>query len=154
MDNDLGRRGQQQTTSRLLPKSTPPLLLSSSCFRGCCVTPIAGGKMSFQMARDLFVDAKNPSSKTAIKMFQSDQSDVYLSKIDAKPVAIKLPKLRTKTDIDRYHAELRIVSSLKHANVCQLVGAQSVATEYALVFPWCENGSGTQAMTGTDGYQT
>ena len=139
MDNDLGGGGRVTNDD----ESPSEKHSSSSCFRGCCT--ITGG-MSFQMARDLFVDAKNPSSKTAIKMFQSDQSDVYLSRIDAKPVAIKLPKLRTKTDIDRYHAELRIVSSLKHANVCQIVGARAWPPEYALVFPWCENGSVHQAI--------
>ena len=78
MDNDLvgGRGTTMRNDFGSSPSEKHASSSSSSCFRGCCVTPIiaAGGGnvvMSFQMARDLFVDAKNPSSKTAIKMFQS-----------------------------------------------------------------------------------
>ena len=70
-----------------------------------------------------------------------------------QPVAIKLPILRTKTDIDRYHCELRIVASLKHENICSILGARAWPPEYALVFPWCENGSVHQAIHVNGGYQ-
>ena len=113
-------------------------------------------KMTFRMPKELINiyqtfettvnENKNKESKRAIKMFSSNASEVYLSRIEGQPVAIKLPKLRTKTDIDRYHAELRIVSSLKHENVCAILGARAWPPEYALVFPWYENGSVHQAI--------
>jgi len=90
--------------------------------------------------------AGKKNQRLCIKMFTSNASQVYLSRMYEQPVAIKLPILRTKTDIDRYHCELRIVASLKHENICSILGARAWPPEYALVFPWCENGSVHQAI--------
>ena len=45
--------------------------------------------------------AGKKNQRLCIKMFTSNASSVYLSRMYDQPVAIKLPILRTKTDIDR-----------------------------------------------------
>ena len=121
------------------------------CFRGCCQSK--NKAVTFRLSKEScetlnFTTANAETRRPPIKMFQSNASEVWLSRIEEceGPCAIKIPKLRTKQDIDRYHRELQILSELDSEFVCKLIGARAWPPEYAIVFPWYENGSVNEAI--------
>jgi serine/threonine protein kinase len=84
----------------------------STCFRECCVS-----------------DGDGPASA------------VFAGRFGDVAVAVKKPRLHTKTEIDRYHVELRLMLSLRHPNVLTVCAARAHPPEYFLVFPWQAHGS-------------
>ena len=80
------------------------------------------------------------------EIYRGPLSVVFRGRYRARLVAIKRPKLRTKKEMDRYHAELTLARTCAHERVVNLVAARALPPNYELVYEWMENGSVADAM--------
>ena len=106
---------------------------ASTCFRECCVSDGDGA-----------VNLREPAENFTPGMrlvHDGPASAVFAGRFGDVAVAVKKPRLHTKTEIDRYHVELRLMLSLRHPNVLTVCAARAHPPEYFLVFPWQAHGS-------------
>ena len=123
---------------------------SNACFRGCCV-----GDASIRLDHDVRdastsartgVDARGEVITRGDALAIGPLSVVYRGRFGARAIAIKAPKLRTSREIDRYHAELRMMLEMRHERVVACVGARARPPSYELFFEFMENGAVDDVM--------
>jgi len=129
----------------------------NACFRGCCVGTATtrldvevvaaaserGGRAAARVDDDDDDDDEN-NNKVCVRgeaVYAGALSTVYYGRFNSRAVAIKRPKLSTAREIDRYHAELRLMLNARHDNVLRVVGARAKPPNYELLFPFMENGA-------------
>ncbi|OUS43127.1 Serine/threonine protein phosphatase [Ostreococcus tauri] len=117
----------------------------NACFRGCC-------RGTDAVRVDHVVRAASGPSSSDARVARGDVlyhgplSTVFYGRFGARAIAIKRPKLRTTRELDRYHAELRMMLTLEHENVVRAVGASAKPPNYELFYEFMDNGAATEAM--------
>ncbi|CAI5485915.1 unnamed protein product [Closterium sp. Naga37s-1] len=104
------------------------------CVRGCCVSTTV--KLNVPKAE----------IKTGPLIAKGPESSVYEGSYLEQPVALKKPRLSTSEDMDRFHKELKLLSSLKHPHIASLLAARAYPPDYVLIFTLYRGGNLHEAL--------
>uniref|UniRef100_A0A6U9R5F0 Protein-serine/threonine phosphatase n=1 Tax=Picocystis salinarum TaxID=88271 RepID=A0A6U9R5F0_9CHLO len=86
------------------------------------------------------VEASIPSLNPATN-FISPSSRVSFHSYEGANVAIKFPKIASSADLERFRAEIIVLSHLAHPNIVRLVGARCIPPDYFFATQLCSGGS-------------
>ncbi|CAI5963616.1 unnamed protein product [Closterium sp. NIES-65] len=104
------------------------------CVRGCCVSTT------------LKLNVPKAEIKTGPLIAKGPESSVYEGSYLEQPVALKKPRLSTSEDMDRFHKELKLLSSLKHPHIASLLAARAYPPDYVLIFTLHRGGNLHEAL--------
>ena len=115
----------------------------SRCYRGCCASSTV--RLDVKPNDVQWGDAisGDPSAPSAVyRCTYTPSADGGLGATGIRDWAVKVPKVRTGEDLDRFHAELGVMSKLNgHTHVAELAAGLAYPPRYALAMPFYAGGS-------------
>eukprot|EP00271_Cylindrocystis_brebissonii_P013221 TRINITY_DN328_c0_g1_i3.p1 TRINITY_DN328_c0_g1~~TRINITY_DN328_c0_g1_i3.p1 ORF type:complete len:581 (+),score=98.28 TRINITY_DN328_c0_g1_i3:367-2109(+) len=112
-----------QITCKDAPQTT------TCCVRGCCTSV------------NIRLDVGKYDVTNQKEIARGAESIVYRGSLDGQHVALKKPSLQTAADINRFHHELQLLSSLEHKCIANLRAARAHPSDYAFIFEYYERGN-------------